>query len=130
MIKFVSDLRQVGGFPQVLPLSSTNKTDYQNIAEILLKVALNTISLTHIYDHKTVENEFCTRVPKLSNKSDVQCTMYLLFFSRVRTQRLSQTANGHQGQKLKILVVKLIRDDLKSSTNKHEFIATIVKRKL
>jgi hypothetical protein len=56
--------------------------------------------------------------------------MYLLFFSRVRTQRLSQTPNGHQGQKLKILVVKLIRDDFKSSTNKHEFIATIVKRKL
>ena len=42
-IKFVSDLRQVGGFLQVLrfpPVSSTNKTDRHDIAEILLKVVL------------------------------------------------------------------------------------------
>ena len=42
VIKFVSDLRQVCDF-----LSSTNKTDCHDIAEILLKVALNTIALTH-----------------------------------------------------------------------------------
>ena len=48
VIKFVSDLRQVGGFLQVLrfppgtPVSSTNKTDHNDIAEILLTVALNT----------------------------------------------------------------------------------------
>ena len=35
-IKFVSDLRQVGCFP----ISSTNKTDHRDIAEILLKVAI------------------------------------------------------------------------------------------
>jgi hypothetical protein len=40
VIKRVSDLRQVGGMG-----SSTNKTDYNDIAEILLKVALNTIGL-------------------------------------------------------------------------------------
>jgi hypothetical protein len=41
----VSDLRQVAGFCQVLPVSSTNKTDHHGIlvTEILLKVALNTI---------------------------------------------------------------------------------------
>jgi hypothetical protein len=39
VIKFVSDLRQVGGFP----VSSTNNTDNHDIAAILLKVALNTI---------------------------------------------------------------------------------------
>jgi hypothetical protein len=45
VIKFVSDLRQVGGFLQVLrfhpgpPVSSTNKTYRRDIAEILLKVA-------------------------------------------------------------------------------------------
>jgi hypothetical protein len=33
------------GSPGV-PVSSTNKTDHQDIAEILLKVALNTITLT------------------------------------------------------------------------------------
>ena len=46
MIKFVSDLRQVGGFSAGTPVSSTNKTDRHDIAEILLKVALNTIKQT------------------------------------------------------------------------------------
>jgi hypothetical protein len=41
VIKFVSDLRQVGGLP---PVSSINKTDRHDITEILLKVALNTIN--------------------------------------------------------------------------------------
>ena len=43
VIKFVSDLRQVGGFSQGPPVSSTNKTDRHDITEILLKVALSTI---------------------------------------------------------------------------------------
>ena len=46
MIKFVSDLRQVGAFLWVLQFSSTNKTDRHNITEILLKVALNTTTVT------------------------------------------------------------------------------------
>jgi hypothetical protein len=41
VIKFVSYLWQVGGF---FVVSSTNKTDRYNITEILLKVALNTIT--------------------------------------------------------------------------------------
>jgi len=45
VIKFVSDLRQFSGF---LWVSSTNKTDCHYITEILLKVALNTITLTLI----------------------------------------------------------------------------------
>ena len=50
VIKFVSDLRQVGGFLKVLTtqVSSTNKTDHHNITEILLKVAINTITLTQM----------------------------------------------------------------------------------
>jgi hypothetical protein len=32
-------------FSQGTPVSSTNKTDHQDIAEILLKVALNSINL-------------------------------------------------------------------------------------
>ena len=47
VIKFVSDLRQVGGFPPGLPVSSTNKTDRHDITEILLKVALNIITPLH-----------------------------------------------------------------------------------
>jgi hypothetical protein len=59
MIKFVSDLQQVGGFLHVLyttlcdkvcrwfsPVFSTNKTDRHDITEMLLKVALNTINQT------------------------------------------------------------------------------------
>ena len=44
VIKFVSDLQQVGGFFPGTPVSSTNKTDHNDITEILLKVALNTIN--------------------------------------------------------------------------------------
>jgi len=45
VIKFVSDLCQVGSFLRVLPVSSTSKTDRHNIAEILLKDVVNTITL-------------------------------------------------------------------------------------
>ena len=44
VIKFVSDLRQIGDFLRELPISSINKTDH--ITEILLKVALKTMTLT------------------------------------------------------------------------------------
>ena len=44
VIKFVSDLRQVGIFFLVLRVSSINKTDHHYVTEILLKVALNTIT--------------------------------------------------------------------------------------
>jgi len=46
VIKFVSDLRQDIGFLRVFRFSSTNKNDLHDIAEILLKVALNIITLT------------------------------------------------------------------------------------
>jgi hypothetical protein len=44
--KFVSDLPQVGGFLRVLMDYSTNKPDRHEITEILLKVTLNTITIT------------------------------------------------------------------------------------
>jgi hypothetical protein len=60
VIKFVSDLRQTGVF---LLVSSTNKTDCLDISEILLNVALNTLTLIlyrffidvdmSFYGHKT-----------------------------------------------------------------------------
>jgi len=64
VIKFVSDLQQVCGFLRTLcdkvcqwlaaglwfsPVSSTIKTDCHKITEILLKVVLNTITLTSLY---------------------------------------------------------------------------------
>jgi len=48
VIKTVSDLLQVGGFLSGTPVSSTNKIDCQYIAEILLKVVLNTINHTSL----------------------------------------------------------------------------------
>ena len=44
VIKFVSDLQQVSGFPRVLWFPPPIKTDHHDITEILLKVALNTIN--------------------------------------------------------------------------------------
>jgi len=41
VVKFVSDMRQVGSFLRVLKVSSTTKTDLHDIAEILL----NTVTL-------------------------------------------------------------------------------------
>ena len=47
VMKFVSDLRQVSGFIWIsTPVSSTNKTDRLDKAEILLKLALTTTTLT------------------------------------------------------------------------------------
>ena len=42
-IKFVSGLQQIWWFNVGTPVSSTNKVDHHIIAEILLKVTLNTI---------------------------------------------------------------------------------------
>ena len=44
----VYDLRQIGGFLRGTAVSSTNKTDRHDITEILLKVALSTITLTQM----------------------------------------------------------------------------------
>ena len=46
VIKFVSDLRKVVWFSLGTLVSSTNKTDCNDLTEILLNVALNTINLT------------------------------------------------------------------------------------
>ena len=46
VIKFVSDLRQVGWFSPGTPVTSTNKTYLHDITEILLKVEISTINQT------------------------------------------------------------------------------------
>jgi hypothetical protein len=45
VIKFVSDLWEVGDFFPGTPISSTINTDRHDIAEILLKVALGAIGI-------------------------------------------------------------------------------------
>jgi hypothetical protein len=47
VIKFDSDLGQVGDFCPGPLVSSTNKTDRHDITEMLLKVALNTTKQTN-----------------------------------------------------------------------------------
>ena len=58
VIKFISVLRQVcAWFSPDIPVSSTNKKNRHDITEILLKVALNTISLTlFIYKNKLAQS--------------------------------------------------------------------------
>ena len=46
VIKFVCELRRVNVFFPGTPSSSTNKTDRYDITQTLLKVALNSITLT------------------------------------------------------------------------------------
>jgi len=52
VIKFVSDLWFFLG----TPFSSTNKTDRHDIAEIIFKVVLNTITQTPIIIHNVLYN--------------------------------------------------------------------------
>jgi hypothetical protein len=54
VIKFVSNLAAGQWFSPGMPVSSTNKTDRHNIAEILLKVALNTLTLTLCFRIDTI----------------------------------------------------------------------------
>ena len=56
VIKFVSDLRQVSGFLRVLRFPPPLKLTLTNIAEILLKVALNTIKQTLINFKSAVQD--------------------------------------------------------------------------
>ena len=50
VLKFVSSLRQFGGFLRVHRFPTPNKTDRHEITEILFKVALNTVTQTLIND--------------------------------------------------------------------------------
>ena len=72
MIKFVSDLRQVGGFLWVLRFLKTTKTEYHDITEILLKVH-NSIDLVvsdkKIFKISANENTLWTLAAMLDFKS-------------------------------------------------------------
>ena len=74
VIKFVSDLRQVSGFPRVLRFPPPIKLTAMTIAEILLKVALNTIKQKlfflslFIKSFHLCEMTFCLRILKYSIK--------------------------------------------------------------
>jgi hypothetical protein len=61
VIKFVSDLRPVSGFLGTL-VSSTNKTDSHDITEKLLKMGLNTITITLTQVHKVFSTIGCNHL--------------------------------------------------------------------
>ena len=61
--------RTVGFFPGT-PVSSTNKTDRHDITEILLKVALNTITLT-IHTSTWLYNCPVFTSPEMSDRHDI-----------------------------------------------------------
>jgi hypothetical protein len=65
VLKFVSDLRQVGGFPQPIKVTAND------IIEILLKVALNTIKPTQT-EIKWVQMLFVSS-NKMKNKKYHSC---------------------------------------------------------
>jgi hypothetical protein len=67
------------------PVSSTNKTDRHDIAEILLKVTLNTITLTHTHSNLWFRksNIILTSSPELKpNAGQIEIKSYLKAWSR------------------------------------------------
>ena len=71
VIKFVSDLQQISGFSTGNLVLSINKTDCHNITEILLKVALNTITLTIALNCLTAKS--CRKLCKKMFSNVSQC---------------------------------------------------------
>ena len=79
VIKFVSDLRQVGGFKIYpgTPVSSTYKTDRHDITEILLKVALNIITPNPLFIYLSIMDE----VPDTTNKSMMCYSLWIIRYT-------------------------------------------------
>jgi hypothetical protein len=68
-------LWQVGGFPGT-PVSSTKKTDHYDITEILLKVVLNTISLTLTPSYRKINHVLLSK----SNSFDASAAYFIDYF--------------------------------------------------
>ena len=85
VIKFASDLRQVAvvfsGCPQA---SSTNTTDNHDITEILLKVALNTITQTQLPPQISLLNFDRTVFEEVIALLEVECEGVGVYFRKKR----------------------------------------------
>jgi hypothetical protein len=68
VIIFIEDIIHCSDFSLCNPVSSNNKTDRHDIAELLLKVALNTISITKTWDK--VDVQFRIKKSKIKKKSN------------------------------------------------------------
>ena len=73
VIKFVKDLRQVSGSLQSLWFPPSLKTDRHDITEILLKVALNTITqtITPIHIQCMTDGQEDAYIPSSPNHSNI-----------------------------------------------------------
>ena len=78
MIKFISDLQQVGRlFSSGTPVSSTKETDSYDITAILLKVTLKHPNRSHVF-----EKNLC---------ADIHLIAYFIFFFITQRNPLSRT---------------------------------------
>ena len=74
-----TNLQQVGGFLPGTPISSNNKTDRHDITEILLKMALNTITLA--FTLRQTINQISTFIKKNYKNMDYISEDIKLYFS-------------------------------------------------
>ena len=107
VIKFVGDLRQVGGSPGI-PVSSTNKTDRHDITDILLKVALNikpNPSLLDIGEHML----FC---PLMIRGNEKKIRPFLPFFVDAIIVKIYSTPQVCQSHGFNLFQKSLSSNDL------------------
>jgi hypothetical protein len=72
-------------FSLCTPVSSTNKTDHHDLTEILLKVALNNITLTRIHEHfffKTTK----MILQNLNELTVIKSSIFVGFFQKIILQ--------------------------------------------
>ena len=96
VIKFVIDLRQVSGFLRELFVSSTNKIDHHDIAEMLLKVALSIITHNPCIIQNTVKSHkkgIC-----VERKTGVKCDFELICYKPIRKYNIFFFASEYHTQ--------------------------------
>jgi len=99
VIKFVSDLRQFGDFFPGTSVSSTNKTDCNDITEILLKVALNTINHNPVLQWVFFQSYYIKTI-KTYISNLLRTTRFRNNLRQVKSQK------GQKGQKVKKVKVR------------------------
>ena len=87
MIMLLGYLRHISGFPLGTRISTTNKTDCHDIIEILLKVALNSITIT-VSTYNLYYRQHGTRFGDSKGKDKEFGYNVLRYLNLVETQRL------------------------------------------
>jgi hypothetical protein len=74
VVKFVSDLRQVGGFVRVLRL-----TEHHDMAEILLNISVISWRSVLLVEETGVSGENHSKITRFSTKLEMRCYDVLLY---------------------------------------------------